>query len=91
MCGGAELSCGELRSSVRRVGAEADLQISRHRIAKWGAPGHGEKGELIADNRLYDSGQAAIREDQTVVVNGDRIAMAGPSAAIAQQRSREAQ
>src|SRR5271167_3513026 len=33
--------------------------------------------------RLFDSEQAAIREDQTVVINGQRITMVGPSAAVA--------
>jgi hypothetical protein len=32
--------------------------------------------------RLFDSEQAAIREDQTVVINGQRITMVGPSAAV---------
>src|SRR5215469_1074129 len=32
--------------------------------------------------RLFDSEQATIREDQTVVVNGERIAIVGPSAAV---------
>lgn len=32
--------------------------------------------------RLFDSEQAVTREDQTVVINGDRIIMVGPSSAI---------
>ena len=32
--------------------------------------------------RLFDSEQATIREDQTVVIDGERIAMVGPSAVI---------
>lgn len=32
--------------------------------------------------RLFDSEQATIREDQTVVVSGERITMAGPAATI---------
>ena len=32
--------------------------------------------------RLFDSEQATIREDQTVVINGERITMVGPSAAV---------
>jgi Amidohydrolase family len=32
--------------------------------------------------RLFDSEQATIREDQTVVVQGERITMAGPFAAV---------
>jgi hypothetical protein len=32
--------------------------------------------------RLFDSEQATIREDQTVVINGERVTMVGPSAAI---------
>ena len=32
--------------------------------------------------RLYDSLQATIKDDQTVVVNGDRISAVGPAAAI---------
>jgi hypothetical protein len=32
--------------------------------------------------RVFDSEQAAIREDQTVVINKERIVMAGPSASI---------
>ena len=31
---------------------------------------------------LFDSEQATIREDQTVVINGERITMVGPSAAV---------
>ncbi len=32
--------------------------------------------------RLFDSEQAAVREDQTVVIDGERIAMVGPSTTI---------
>ena len=32
--------------------------------------------------RLFDSEQAAIREDQTVVISGERITAVGPSAAV---------
>jgi len=32
--------------------------------------------------RVFDSEQAAIRDDQTVVISGERIAAAGPAAAI---------
>jgi len=32
--------------------------------------------------RLFDSEQAAIREDQTVVINGERISVVGPSTAV---------
>jgi imidazolonepropionase-like amidohydrolase len=39
--------------------------------------------------RLFDSEQAAIREDQTVVINGDRITMVGPSAAISVPKDAE--
>ena len=31
---------------------------------------------------VFDSEQAAIREDQTVVIDKERITMAGPSAAV---------
>jgi hypothetical protein len=36
--------------------------------------------------RLFDSEQATIREDQTVVINGERITMVGPSTAIRVQK-----
>jgi hypothetical protein len=39
--------------------------------------------------RLFDSEQATMREDQTVVVQGDRIAMLGPSAAISVPKDAE--
>jgi imidazolonepropionase-like amidohydrolase len=39
--------------------------------------------------RLFDSEQAAIREDQTVVINHDRITMVGPSAAISVPKDAE--
>jgi imidazolonepropionase-like amidohydrolase len=32
--------------------------------------------------RLYDSEQAALRDDQTVVISGDRITLVGPSASV---------
>jgi imidazolonepropionase-like amidohydrolase len=32
--------------------------------------------------RLFDSEQAAIREDQTVLINGERISLVGPSATV---------
>jgi Amidohydrolase family len=32
--------------------------------------------------RLFDSEQATVREDQTVVIQGERITMVGPSAAV---------
>jgi hypothetical protein len=43
---------------------------------------HLEHPIAVEHVRLFDSEQAAIREDQTVVINGDRIAMVGPSTAI---------
>src|ERR1019366_6095780 len=36
---------------------------------------------VVEHVRLFDSERAAVREDQTVVINGDRVAVVGPSAA----------
>jgi imidazolonepropionase-like amidohydrolase len=42
-------------------------------------PGHAIAVEHV---RLFDSERAAIREDQTVVIDGERIAMVGPSGSV---------
>ncbi len=42
-------------------------------------PGHPLAVEHV---RLFDSEQAVMHEDQTVVINNDRIAMVGPSASV---------
>ena len=41
---------------------------------------HPDHPVVVEHVRLFDSERAAIREDQTVVINGDRVATVGPSA-----------
>jgi imidazolonepropionase-like amidohydrolase len=48
------------------------LELTRH-------PGHAVAFEHV---RLYDSIHAAMQEDQTVVVDGERIVAAGPAASV---------
>jgi hypothetical protein len=43
---------------------------------------HPKHAVAIEHVRVFDSEQAAVREDQTVVIEGERIAQAGPAAAI---------
>jgi imidazolonepropionase-like amidohydrolase len=43
---------------------------------------HLDRPLAIQHVRVFDSEHAAMREDQTVVIRGERIAQAGPSAAI---------
>jgi hypothetical protein len=43
---------------------------------------HPDHAVAIEHVRVFDSEQATIREDQTVVINGERIAMVGPSTAV---------
>jgi len=55
---------------------------TRHeRLAKELAE-HPKHAVAIEHVRVFDSEQAAVREDQTVVIEGERIAQAGPAAAI---------
>jgi hypothetical protein len=44
---------------------------------------HPDHPVAVEHVRLFDSEQATIREDQTVVIKGERITAVGPSAAIA--------
>jgi hypothetical protein len=60
------------RKAVDARYARLAQDLARH-------PGHPVAIEHV---RLFDSKQATMREDQTVVVQGDRISMVGPSAAI---------
>jgi imidazolonepropionase-like amidohydrolase len=43
---------------------------------------HPKHAVAIEHVRVFDSEQAAVREDQTVVIEGERITQAGPAAAI---------
>ena len=43
---------------------------------------HPDHPVAVEHVRLFDSEQATIREDQTVVINGERITMVEPSAAV---------
>jgi len=56
-----------------------DERYSRlaHELAR-----HPEHSVAIEHVRLFDSEQAAVRQDQTVVIQGERIAMVGPFASI---------
>jgi amidohydrolase family protein len=60
------------RKAVDARYARLAQKLARH-------PGHPVAIEHV---RLFDSEQATMREDQTVVVQGDRISTVGPSAAI---------
>ena len=50
---------------------------------------HPNHAVAIEHVRLFDSEQANTQEDQTVVIQGDRIAMVGPSAAISVPKDAE--
>jgi imidazolonepropionase-like amidohydrolase len=54
--------------------------IRYERLAKELAQ-HPKHAVAIEHVRVFDSEQAAVREDQTVVIEGERIAQAGPAAA----------
>jgi imidazolonepropionase-like amidohydrolase len=43
---------------------------------------HPKHAVAIEHVRMFDSEQAAVREDQTVVIEGERIAQAGPAGAV---------
>ncbi len=43
---------------------------------------HPTHAVAIEHVRLFDSEQAAMRDDQTILIQGERVAMVGPSAAI---------
>jgi hypothetical protein len=43
---------------------------------------HPDHPVAVEHVRLFDSEQATVREDQTVVIQGERITMVGPSAAV---------
>jgi imidazolonepropionase-like amidohydrolase len=59
--------------------ARLEHELARH-------PDHPVAVEHV---RLFDSEQATIREDQTVVVQGERIMMAGPLAAVSVPKDAE--
>jgi hypothetical protein len=62
---------------VQRKAEEARYE----RLAKELA-GHPKHAVAIEHVRVFDSEQATVREDQTVVIEGERISQAGPAAAI---------
>jgi hypothetical protein len=61
-----------------------DLKLRDERYARLAKnlAKHPEHSIAIEHVRLFDSEQASMREDQTVVVAGDRFVMVGPAAAV---------
>jgi hypothetical protein len=50
---------------------------------------HPDHPVAIEHVRLFDSEQATVREDQTVVIQGERFTMAGPSASVSVPKDAE--
>jgi hypothetical protein len=67
-------------SNDRLYALDRAAQDSRNaRLAKELAQ-HPEHAVAVEHVRLFDSEQAVMRDDQTVIINGERIAAVGPSA-----------
>ena len=64
-------------NTLDRAAEDARNARLAHELAQ-----HLEHPVAVEHVRLFDSEQATIREDQTVVINGERITMVGPSAAV---------